>query len=303
MSAHPHHVAVVGGGLMGHGIAQVFASNGFAVTVYDARAEARASVRDRVRANLERLGEPPGLADGIMVADSLGDAVRGAQFVTEAVAEDLGPKQELFRELDRLAPPDAILATNTSVMSITEIAAAASNRARIVGTHWWNPPYLVPLVEVTPGADTTSATVQRTLALLASAGKSPVHVKKDVPGFIGNRMQHALWREAIAIVDEGIADADDVDLVVKASFGLRLPVLGPIENADLVGLDLTKAIHDYVLPHLNASPRVAPVVEERIASGDLGMKTGRGLRNWSDEEARATRERLFEHLANIEGAR
>jgi 3-hydroxybutyryl-CoA dehydrogenase len=296
----PEPVAVIGAGLMGHGIAQVFAVAGHPVRIYDERHEALPTVQARVRANLERIGASTAPADTIQPAASLEDAVAGAAFVTEAVAEDLSVKQALLARLDQLAP-DAVLATNTSVMSITAIAERASNRARIVGTHWWNPPHLVPLVEVTPGDETSPETVERAVSLLEQAGKTAVRVKKDVPGFIGNRMQHALWREAIAIVDEGIAEPEDVDRVVKSSFGLRLPVLGPIENADLVGLDLTKAIHDYLLPHLDARPGPAPLLDALVARGDLGMKAGRGFRQWTDEQADRVRNQLFDHLVSVTG--
>lgn len=293
-------MAVVGAGLMGHGIAQVFAAAGHSVRIYDEHREALATVQSRIRANLERIGADTAAAEAIEPAESLGEAVAGAAFVTEAVVEDLAIKQALFAELGALAP-NAVLATNTSVMSITSIAERVADRAQVVGTHWWNPPHLIPLVEVTPGAGTSPETVDRAMTLLEGAGKSPVRVKKDVPGFIGNRMQHALWREAISLIDSGIADPEDVDRVVKSSFGLRLSVLGPIENADLVGLDLTKAIHDYLLPHLDARPGPAPLLDELVASGQLGMKTGRGLLPWTDEQAEGVRHRLFDHLVTVTG--
>ena len=293
-------MAVVGAGLMGHGIAQVFAAAGHPVRIYDEHREALATVQSRIRANLERIGADTAAAEAIEPAESLADTVAGAAFVTEAVVEDLAIKQALFAELGALAP-NAVLATNTSVMSITSIAERVADRAQVVGTHWWNPPHLIPLVEVTPGAGTSPETVDRAMTLLEGAGKSPVRVKKDVPGFIGNRMQHALWREAISLIDSGIADPEDVDRVVKSSFGLRLSVLGPIENADLVGLDLTKAIHDYLLPHLDARPGPAPLLDELVARGQLGMKTGRGLLPWTDEQAEGVRLRLFDHLVTVTG--
>ena len=152
------------------------------------------------------------------------------------MAEQLELKQKLFQEMDTLCAPDAILATNTSVISITEIAAHAKGKGRIVGTHFWNPPYLIPLVEVVPGKESSPQAVDRTFDFLKSVGKHPVKVKKDVPGFVGNRLQHALWREAISIVDQGIADPATVDEVIRNSFGIRLPVLGPMETArDIVG--------------------------------------------------------------------
>jgi 3-hydroxybutyryl-CoA dehydrogenase len=192
--------------------------------------------------------------------------------------------------------PEAILATNTSVISVGEIGSAAHHRERVVGTHWWNPPYLVPLVEVVQSAFTSAATIERTMRLLRAVGKRPVHVKKDIPGFVGNRMQHALWREAIALVDAGVADAEVVDEIVKHGLGLRLAALGPIENADLVGLDLTLAIHEYLLPHIDSQPVPARLLRLLVQRGDLGMKTGRGFRAWSEREAESVRERLFDHL-------
>ena len=165
------------------------------------------------------------------------EAVGPAQLVIEAVNENMALKQKIFQQLDSLCPPETILCTNTSVMSITEIASLALHRERIVGTHFWNPPYLIPLVEVVKGRDTSDETMDVTYELLKKAGKHPVKCLKDVPGFIANRLQHALWREAISIVENGIADAATVDEAIKNGFAVRLPVLGPLENADMVGLD------------------------------------------------------------------
>jgi len=291
-------VAIVGAGLMGHGIAQVFAEAGRRVAVWDPDPAARASVVDRVRANLGAIGRGPADATvgRIAVHDSLEEAVGDADVVVEAAPEDLPLKQELFERLDRLAPAAATLATNTSVMSVGEIGARATRRERVLGTHWWNPPYLIPLVEVVQAEATGEEVVRRTIALLADVGKTPVHVRRDVPGFVGNRLQHALWREAVAIVAAGICDAETVDTVVKQSFGRRLGVLGPLENADLVGLDLTLAIHEYVLPHLDRAPGPAPLLRDKVARGELGMKTGEGFRHWPPGEPEVVRERLLRFL-------
>jgi 3-hydroxybutyryl-CoA dehydrogenase len=237
-------VAVVGAGLMGHGIAQVFATAGRPVAVWDPDPVARTSVAARVSANLRATGRGQDALERLHVRDSLEDAVGDADVVIEAAPEDLPLKQELFERLDQLAPAGAMLATNTSVMSVGEIGARAKRRERVLGTHWWNPPYLIPLVEVVRAQATAEEVVRRMMELLAEVGKTPVRVRRDVPGFVGNRLQHALWREAIAILAAGICDAETVDTVVKQSFGRRLGVLGPLENADLVGLDLTLAIHE-----------------------------------------------------------
>jgi len=182
-------------------------------------------------------------------------------------------------------------------MRVGEVAARADRRARIVGTHWWNPPFLVPLVEVVQGPETEPAAIDRTIDLLHSLGKMPVRVRRDVAGFVGNRLQHALWREAFDLVEQGVCDAETVDTVIKAGFGRRLPVLGPMENADLVGLDLTLAIHEYVLPELNPPSEPSPGLRRRVERGDLGTKTGAGFRRWSGHEADEVRARVFEHLA------
>jgi 3-hydroxybutyryl-CoA dehydrogenase len=182
------------------------------------------------------------------------------------------------------------------VIPIHRIAAGLPTLERIIGTHWWNPPGLVPLVEVIQSAGTSQATVATTMDLLASIGKSPAHVTKDVPGFVANRLQHALWREAIAMVAEGVCDPATLDACVKNSFGLRLAVLGPLENADLVGLDLTLDIHRTVIPELDRSDRPNPYLEQQVQAGRLGFKTGVGFRTWTPEEMSGVRQRLAAHL-------
>lgn len=226
----------------------------------------------------------------------MAEAASQAQLVIEAVTENLELKQKVFQDLDRLCSPEAILATNTSVISITEIAAKARRRERILGTHFWNPPYIIPLVEVVKGKETSEETLETTYQLLNNAGKHPVKVMKDVPGFIANRLQHALWREAISIVEHGIADAATVDEAIKNSFAIRLPVLGPIENADMVGLDLVLSIHDYVLKYLESSPNPSPLLREKVKRGELGFKTAQGFYTWSPGEINKSKERLLEYL-------
>jgi 3-hydroxybutyryl-CoA dehydrogenase len=288
-------IAVIGAGLMGHGIAQVFAAVGHRVRITDQSEDVLATVKERIRRNLERAGLDLDALDRIDLSTTLEEAAADADLVVEAAPEDLELKQELFARLSR-ATPNAILASNTSVMSIGLIGRDAEHAERVVGTHFWNPPHLVPLVEVTQAASTSTATVERTMALLAGARKTPVHVKRDVPGFIGNRLQHALWREAVSLVESGVCSAEDVDTVVRSTLGMKLQVLGPLENADLIGLDLTLAIHQYVLPHIDSRPSPSPLLGALVDRGDLGMKTGRGFRDWTPDEARAVGDRLFDHL-------
>ena len=228
-------IAVIGAGLMGHGIAQVFALAGHDVSIYDSVTANLDSAKARILGNLRDLGDDQSAVERVRPTADLAAAVRDADYVVEAVLEDLTLKQKLFGEIERHVRPQTILASNTSVIPITKIMEGLRDRSRALGTHWWNPPYLVPLVEVIGTQWTSQQVIDWTIALHKAAGKMPVHVKKDVPGFVGNRLQHALWREAIALVENGICDAETVDTVVKASFGRRLAVLGPLENADLVG--------------------------------------------------------------------
>jgi 3-hydroxybutyryl-CoA dehydrogenase len=289
-------IAVVGAGLMGHGIAQVFALAGHDVTITDTVMASLASVHERILANLRELDDDEGALERVHPSPDLAATVREADFVVEAVAEDLPLKRKVFDEIERAARPDAVLASNTSVIPITKIMGGLKDKSRALGTHWWNPPYLVPLVEVVGTRWTSPSAIERTIALHAAAGKTPVHVKKDVPGFVGNRLQHALWREAVALVESGICDAETVDTVIKASFGRRLAVLGPLENADLVGTDLTLAIHKTVLPAIDGRPRPSPYLEALVASGKLGFKSGGGFRPWSADAQAALRSRVLQHL-------
>jgi 3-hydroxybutyryl-CoA dehydrogenase len=227
--------------------------------------------------------------------------VRDADFVVEAIIENLDAKKKLFAEFERRVRRDTILASNTSVIPITAIMKELTRRERTIGTHWWNPPFLVPLVEVIGTQWTSPQVIAATMALHEAAGKKPAHVKKDVPGFIGNRLQHALWREAISLVEQGICDAETVDAVIKASFGRRLAVLGPLENADLVGTDLTLAIHETVLPAIESRPAPSPYLEKLVADGKLGFKSGEGFRKWSAAEQAALRANVVAHLKATRG--
>ena len=289
-------IAILGAGLMGNGIAQVFACAGHPVRIADPIADARAHSLARIRASLEEAAADPAALDRIDVVESLVACVADADWVFEAAPENLELKQTLFVDAERAARPEAILASNTSVIPIGHIMERVERKDRALGTHWWNPPFLVPLVEVIETQWTSPAVVARTMDLHAAAGKQPAHVKKDVPGFIGNRLQHALWREAIALVEGGICEAETVDAVIKASFGRRLAVLGPLENADLVGTDLTLAVHNIVLPAIDSRPAASPYLQGLVAEGKLGFKSGAGFRKWSQQEQSALRARLTAHL-------
>lgn len=291
-------IAVVGAGLMGHGIAQVFALAGHDVTIYDSIAASLDTVKMRILANLKDLGDDQKAVERVIPVSDLAQAVRDADYVVEAVLEDLPLKQKLFAEIESYVRADTILASNTSVIPITRIMEGLKQRERALGTHWWNPPYLVPLVEVIETQWTSRSAIDFTMKLHAAAGKKPAHVKKDVPGFIGNRLQHALWREAVALVEHGICDAETVDTVIKSAFGRRLAVLGPLENADLVGTDLTLAIHRTVLPDIDSRPRPSPYLEKLVKDQKLGFRSGEGFRKWSPEQQAALRSKVLQHLKN-----
>jgi len=289
-------IAVIGAGLMGHGIAQVFALAGHDVTIYDSVQATLDSAKARILTNLNDLGDDRKAAERITPVAELAASVRDADYVVEAVLENLPLKQTLFAEIEQHVRPDTILSSNTSVIPITKIMEGLKRRERALGTHWWNPPFLVPLVEVIETQWTSPQVVDFTIKLHAAAGKKPAHVRKDVPGFIGNRLQHALWREAISLVENGICDAETVDNVIKSAFGRRLAVLGPLENADMVGTDLTLAIHQTVLPDIDGRPGPSPYLEKLVNDGKLGFKSGEGFRKWSPEQQQALRQKVLQHL-------
>lgn len=307
-------MVVVGAGLMGVGIAQTFAVAGHPVLIVDTDARCLAAVRPRLEAQLALL-TAHGLATAadaqaatarVQTRDTLdaalsdaaaairrpeGDFASPPLVVIEAVSEDLPVKQHLFSRLDEATPPSALLWTNTSGLSITTIARDLRHPERVCGAHFWNPPHLIPLVEVVRGERTAEETLERSAALLLAVGKTPVVVRKDVPGFVGNRLLHALQREAMALVSSGVASAEDVDLVVTQGFGRRLGVVGPLAVCDLAGLDLILQVDSYLLQDLERSPDPDPGLRRLVAQGDLGVRTLKGFFSWTHEDADATIER------------
>ena len=290
-------IGVIGGGLMGHGIAYLLAAAGHEVGVFEPSAEVRQSLPRRLRQIVDLLEDDPALIDRISAHDQLAPAVTGSAFVFEAAPEKLPLKQQIFGDLEAIVAADTILASNSSAIPSSEIGRHLKHRDRVVGTHFWNPPHLVPLVEVIQGEKTSDAVVQSTITLLRDAGRKPVHVKRDIPGFVGNRLQHALKREAIALVAAGVCDAEIIDEVVKSGFGARMAVLGPMEQSDLVGLNLTLDIGEVLIEHLDHSSGPHPFLREKVKAGKLGMRSGEGFRRWTPEQANEVRERLSRFLA------
>lgn len=287
------NIGIIGGGKMGVGIAQLFAARGCPVTViYVGDDKQRNDSAKNMRANLTFLAEngvvEPGDIDTILSRVSYTEdfqAIASADIVFECVVENLSVKQDLFQKLDGICGLDTILASNTSAISITEIASKSTHRERIIGTHYWNPPYLIPLVEVIRTEQVSDKTVERTFEILNGAGKHPVLVQKDVPGFLANRLQHALFREAISIVEHGIASPKDVDEAIKYGFGMRVGISAPFEVMDMCGLDLTQSIHSYLFPHIEDTHEAQPLLKQNISEGRLGFKTqGRGFVDWTQQE-------------------
>ncbi|MCK7614610.1 3-hydroxyacyl-CoA dehydrogenase family protein [Roseibium sediminicola] len=298
------NITVLGAGLMGHGIALTFARAGHGVTVYDAFPAGLEVLKDRVAASLTAMGiddrESAETLTRITPEADLAVAVKNAAVVFEAAPEKPDLKRALFKEVEASAPETCILASNTSVIPITTIMSDLRNKGRALGTHWWNPPHMIPLVEVIRTQWTDEADLDTMVNLLASVGKTPVRVEKDVAGFIGNRLQHAMWREAIYLVESGVCTAEAVDQVVNASFGRRLSVLGPLANADLVGTDLTLDILENVLADLDNRPAPSPYLRRLVEEGKLGMKSGEGFRSWTPEDMEDVRQRVATHLRRLE---
>ncbi len=297
-------ISVIGAGLMGHGIAAVFARGGYTVSVSDPDEGNLRTLPDRAANSLSAMGVVPGevamALDNISTSDSLEDCVSQADIVIEAAPENLAIKRKIFADLEAMAPRRCLLASNTSVIPITRIVEGLETRDRALGTHWWNPPHMIPLVEVIRTEWTAEHAITDMMSILERVGKTPVRVDKDVAGFIGNRLQHALWREAISLVEHGVCDAAAVDTVINSSFGRRLAVLGPLSNADLVGTDLTLAIHETVLADLENSTEPSPYLRQLVDRGDLGMKTGKGFFSWTETEASELRAKVTDHLKKLE---
>ncbi len=293
-------VAVVGTGQMGPTIAVVTALNGCETTLIGRSPESVARGRRGFDAALDFLVEhevyaPEAAAEARSRLRETTDQreAAGADLVVECIVEHVPTKQEFFKGLDELCPPETILASNTSGLRITEIAALMRRPERAVTTHFWNPGHLMPLVEVMQGERTSEETIQRTRAFLKRCGKRPVVGRKDMPGQIGNRILQAVIREATYMVQEGIASADDVEEAIKAGPGLRFPVYGPLEHLDYVGLDLGLRVQATVLPSLCNSPEPGKLLQDLVAGGNLGAKTGKGYHDWqrrSVDELRQTRD-------------
>ena len=301
-------VAIIGAGVMGSGIAQTFAQAGYAVRLQARHAETLRAARDRIARNQAAMVRAALLSEGaagealarIRTTTSLEEAARGCHFVNENVPEDLPLKREVFAALDRAAPRDAVLSTDTSGLSISTIAAATNRPQMVVGLHWMNPPHLMPPVEVIRGERTANPTMDFTCALARRIGRVPLRVERDAPGFIWNRLQLALVREAVHVVERGIASPETVDLAITAGLGLRWAAVGPLRIMDLAGLATFQAVASYLYGDLCAAAAPNPMLAAKVAGGETGARSGRGFYEYppgAAEAAVAARDaKLFELL-------
>ena len=301
-------VAVVGAGLMGHGIAQEFALAGYDVTLQSLPEETLDKALHDIHDNLQRLialgAVTPAQADAvparIRTSPDLAAMVHDADVVIEAVYENLALKRQIFEALDQLCPPHTILASNTSTFMPGSLVDSVQRKDKLLVAHYFNPPYLVPLVELVGSPHTSDETVQTMFDLLTKVGKKPVIVQKEVPGFIANRLQVAMLREALHLVDEGVARPQDVDTVIKSSIGRRWAVAGVFEVSEAAGWDILAAVAGGLLPHIDSSTALSALVERLVERGDLGLKTGKGLYAWTPEAAEALRQRIAQALVEID---
>jgi 3-hydroxybutyryl-CoA dehydrogenase len=297
-------VLVVGAGVMGHGFAQTFALSGFDVLLVDQSRQLLDRSRAWIRENLEFMVEldliqPPAIEAALskisFTSDLAGSASK-ADYVLEAITEDLELKKGLFKKLGTLAAADVILATNTSSYDINELANVTQHPQRVLGTHWFHPPPITPAVEIIPAAATSQETIDQAIALMERIGKFPT-MCKSAPGFVANRIQFAMVAEALAIVEEGLASPQEVDRIVKSSFGFRLSAFGPFEIIDQAGLDTYRAIFDYLYQKLGAAQFKPPrILSDLIDQGRFGLKSEKGFYDHQDGAAEALKRKRDSRL-------
>ena len=290
-----NNVAVLGLGTMGHGIAQVFAMAGYQVRCYDMHPGIRDGVLQRIRGNLDELVAADVVRQDsvdetlsrITVVDDESMAVEAAEFVTEAVAEELPVKQEMLVRLESYVSEDTILASNSSSFTITQSAVHMVRPERAIVTHWFNPPHIIPVVEVVPGESTSQGTTEVTMQLLRKCRKQAVHLKKEIPGFLVNRVQIAMYREIWDLLDQGVASADEIDAAIRGSMGMRLAAIGPLKVHDFAGIDIALQTYEALIKHMRSNQEIPPLVRQLTDEGHYGAKTGRGFYEYTPESLKA----------------
>jgi 3-hydroxybutyryl-CoA dehydrogenase/5-formyl-3-hydroxy-2-methylpyridine 4-carboxylate dehydrogenase len=285
-------VAVVGAGTMGPGMAATFARHGFDTTLFDVKPEqlekARGAV-DFVYTILTGGGfmtteDADAGRSRITYVTDLAEALAGADFVVETVPEQKDVKQQVFKDLEALVGDEVILASNTSGIPISDLASVTRVPGRVVGMHWSNPPHLIPVIEVIRGEQTSDQTARQTVEVVEKIGMVPAIVDRDVAGFVENRILYAIMREALHLLDEGVASAEAIDTITKWGIGYKLAVIGPLELLDMAGLDIYTSVAGYLNKSLNASPEVSKTVTDKVAAGQLGIKTQGGLFDYTPEQ-------------------
>ncbi len=284
MPAQQSHAAIIGGGIMGGDIAIIFAASGWNVHLMSPSQKTRDALPARIAAGLTQLGAPEANAALVKICATLDELpFKDITLVVEAATEDLALKHQIFADLERLARRDAILASNTSTFPIGEIGKHLETRSRIAGTHFFMPAHLVPLVEIVSTEFTDRKVAERLIALMRELGKAPIDVTKDVPGFVGNRLQHALVREALWLLENGVTTPEGIDTAVRFGFGFRYIACGPMMQKELSGWDTNLFAATSVYPHLYNEQGPPPFLKEMVAKGHIGMKSKRGLWEWTDE--------------------
>lgn len=316
MNTTKQEMAVIGAGTMGLGITQLFAQNGFIVKLIDPNQQVIQNAKEKIEDELSLLREykfitsteMESLLKNIIVSTSL-EAASESMLVVEAVPENLEIKQELFKKMETICSEATIFATNTSGLSISQIASILKHPARFVGTHFFMPASIIPLVEIVKGEKTDDQIANKVLQLFQDIGKEPVLIKKDIPGFIANRIQHAMAREAISLLEEQVATAKEIDTVVRWSLGVRLLFTGPLEQRDLNGLDVHSAIASYLYKDLENRTEPSTLLTEKVEKGELGIKTGNGFYEWDKNRKNQVLQhknnsllKLMKTLKNIDSA-
>ena len=290
---------IVGGGTMGFGVAVVLLAGGWHVHVVSPTAATRERLRQRVAQALQRMNKPFDTQALAVHADYAGLPWADIALVIENVREDLALKQSVFAELERLSAPHTVLSSNSSSFPISEIAKGLKTPARMMGLHFFMPAYLVPLVEVIRGEATDQALAQQVGDWMWALGKRPVQVKRDIAGFLGNRMQHALIREALNLLQSGVASAEDIDAAIRYSFGFRLAAAGPLLQREHAGWDMSFAVAQSLYPDLSTMQAPPPVIEDMVKQGNFGMKTGQGLMPWNAESIAKEKARYEQALQTV----
>ena len=293
MSAQPSHVVVIGGGIMGGDIATLFAAHGWTVHVMSPSAKTRDALPARITGGLAKLGAPAANAAQVRCYAELKSIPwPDVAIVVEAATEDLPLKQKLFAEIEALARPDIPLTSNTSNFPIGDIAKGLKHPERVAGLHFFMPAHLVPLVEVISSSHTDAGIAERLVQLLKDLDKAPIWVKKDVPGFVGNRLQHAMMREALYLIADGVTDADGIDTAVRYGFGFRFIACGPMLQKEMSGWDTHDLVASALYPHLHAEKGPPQWLKDMVAKGRTGMKARAGMWDWTDEEIKKEKNRI-----------